>query len=191
VIKATAIGQRFRGVLTDFPQRRDRTKSDGSPIINDRGKVSQELVLHLLAMPGTTSVVGKAGEERPVVEGEAVRMIIKGGAFSSWIDAEKAHKSVSPSGARVGDVVEWVIDHAQGWNEDGSKRGPELRSQADADAVPRGVSLGYYGPLTLRAASAAEAEWDDRACRMYRDGNRPVAPAAGPFDGGGADDAPW
>jgi len=188
VVKATAIGQKMVGALCDFPFRRDRLK-DGQPQINERtGKPRQQLVLTMVAMPGTTTVVGKAGEERPVVEGEVVRMILNGGAFGSFIEAEGAHKAISPSGARVGDVVEWDIEFAQAWNEDATKRGGELRTQAEADKVPRNVSLGFYGPISLRAATAAEAQWDEKACQMYRDSDRPTRPTTTAYDTADHDD---
>lgn len=182
VIKATAIGQKFVGAICAKTERRDVLGADGKPKLKDNGKARQELVVTCLAMPGTTAVTGKAGEERAIEPGDVVRFILKGGAYSEWIEAENTHKErVTKLGARPGDVVEREITHAQAWNEDATKRGGQLFTQAEADSVPRGVSLGYYGPLTIRAATPAEAEWDAKACAIYTDGQRPQESASDPF----------
>ena len=179
VVIKTALGQHFRGVICKFPEQRQRTKrhADGttSPVWKDAAqtKPSYELVVHLLAMPGTTAPVGNVTDNRIPEEGEYVRLILTGGAFKQWIDAEDALGFK----ARVGDIVEQVVSYGQTYDGPGNPTGAKLTSQAQCDAVPRGVTMGYYGELTIRAAEPSEASWDTRACQFYNDSQRPEMPA--------------
>lgn len=178
IIKKQALGERFIGVICQAPEQRQRHKPDGTPMVKDDGKPRNELVVTLLNMPGTTAQATIGGSGGVPAPGDVVRLILSGGAFGQWIDA-KDTLGFSP---RIGDVAEQSIEFGQAWTADGSKLGGELTTQAECDAVPRNVSLGYYGPLTVRVASAGEAEWDAKACAFYNDSNRPEAAApADPF----------
>jgi hypothetical protein len=179
VLSRTAIGQRFQGVTCLMPKSRDRLKN-GEPIMNNRGKPSQELVVTLLTI-GSTMPVGKVGEHRIPGEGEVVRAILKGKAYGDWIDASNA-LGVKPG---VGYIVTLDTTHAQAYDESGHAMGGEIKTQAEADLVPRGRSLGYYGPLTIHApATPAEIAWDTKACQFYNDSLRPATEAAGGGYGG-------
>jgi hypothetical protein len=174
VLTRTAIGQHFIGVTCAFAKPRDRKKTDPVthelvPIVKPNGKIAQELVVTLLTMPGTTMPTGKIGEHRTPIEGEVVRAILKGKSYGDWIDAETAFgKKIG-----VGYIVEWTVDRAQTYDENGNPVGPELTTQAECDAVPRARTLGFYGPLTVRTAVGAEVAWDDKACAFHREANRP------------------
>jgi hypothetical protein len=180
VVIKTALGQRFRGVICKFPEQRQRTKrhADGStsPVWKDpaQTKPAYELVAHLLTMPTTTAPVGTVTDNRTPEEGEYVRLILAGGGYKQWIDAEDALGFK----ARVGDVVEQVVTYGMTYEGEGKPSGVQLTTQAQCDAVPRGVTMGYYGELTIRPADPSEAAWDAKACQFYNDANRPEAPAA-------------
>ena len=173
VLKHTAIGEKFVGVMCAFKKQRDRTK-DNAPMLKPNGKVAQELVLTMMTMPGTTMQVGKVGEHRTPETGEVVRAILKGKSFGHFIDANNALGGK----VGVGYIVEIGTDVAQAYDEKGAAIGPELRTQAECDAVPRGRTLGYYGPLTIHVPTTAdEVAWDTKASAYFNDANRPVETA--------------
>jgi len=177
VLSHRAIGQKFKGVTCAMPEQRDRLKYDADaqtsrPMLKPDGKPRQELVVTMMTI-ASTMPVGKIDEARIPVEGEVVRIILKGKAYGDWIDAGK-ELGAKPG---VGYIVEIDTTVAQAYDESGHPTGPELTTQAEADAVPRGRSLGYYGPLKVRtAANPDEIAWDTKACAFYNDTNRPAAP---------------
>lgn len=145
VLKASRIGETARIALVRWEQR--AMKKDGAEVINARtGKPRQELIIHGLAMAGTDAVAGLGDQQEVPAPGTPVRFILKGKAFSQWIDARKAHRKGKLC---VGDVVERVTQFAQQYDANGAPKGVELRTQAEADKVPRGTSLGFYGQITL------------------------------------------
>lgn len=179
VLTRTAIGQKFRGVTCLMPERRDRTKVDPStkqsvPMLKPNGKARQELVVTMLTMKSTMPV-GNLDNRAMPAEGDVVRVILKGKSYGDWIDAGKDLGFE----IGVGYLVEMDTTHAQAYDEDGNALGGEITTQEAADAVPRGRSLGYYGPLTVReAATPEEIAWDTKATKFYNDAERPEAPAA-------------
>jgi hypothetical protein len=56
---------------------------------------------------------------------------------------------------------------AQQYDQDGNPKGPKIEDQAAADAVPRNVTIGFYGPLSLKEGS--ESRWIEAAEQAYRD----------------------
>lgn len=128
------------------------TKADGSI------KYKQELVVHCLALPGTTMQY-KAGDEfRTPEPGDRVRLILKGQGFGRWIDARKAHRGGS---LNVGDVLITGTDQAQAYDQNGAPKGPPIKTQAEADRVPRGVTVGFYGPIEI--AEPPDPRWTEAA----------------------------
>jgi len=179
VLSRRAIGQKFKGVTCLMLEPRDRLKYNpetgaSTPMLKPDGKPRQELVVTMMTIESTMPT-GKIDEPRIPEAGEVVRVILKGKAFGDWIDAGKA----LPYKIGVGFIVEMDTTVAQAYDETGHALGGELTTQAEADAVPRGRSLGYYGPITVRVASTPdEVAWDTRACAYYNDAQRPVVPAA-------------
>jgi len=184
VIKATAIGQAFVGALVDLAQR-DVLK-DGQPQINANGKPRQELVLTLVAMPATTAPAGIGGDVGTPHPGDVVRLILHGGGFASWIEATRG-KPIN-----VGDVVSRVIEHAQAYSASGTPQGGRITDQAQANALPRTTSVGFYGPIAHRAPTPAEAVWVQaaEAAHLERQQRTPLVsvPAAAAGDD---EEAPW
>lgn len=163
VIKRQRIGEHFVGALVTT-QQRDVLK-DGKPALKDDGKPRQELVLTLVAMPGTTCTAAIGDKAAVPNPGELVRLILRGGGFGDWIEARKSHGEL-----QVGDVVEQTIEYAQAYITTGSQTsptGPKLTTQDQANAVPRSQSLGFYGPLSLRRATPDEGAWVTAAEQAY------------------------
>lgn len=140
-----------------------------------RPKYKQELVIHCIAMPGTTMEAKIGGEGSVPTAGDRVRVILKAKGFGDWIEKRKNHRS---GRLNVGDILTIETQWAQQYDQDGNPKGNKITSQAEADKVPRNVTLGFYGPLTLAEptvaddqwVSAAEAAWheDDAAKRQAR-----------------------
>lgn len=147
VMKRQAIGERTRIAIVRFEQR--PIKKDGADVINPRtGKPRQEMVVHGLVMAGTTASCGKGDDQWVPAELTPVRVILKGAGFGAWIEARKTHRK--GAGVRVGDELRYVVEYAQAYDSDGGLRGGQI---ADQDAVValrmKGVTVGFYGPLTL------------------------------------------
>ena len=125
---------------------------DGQP------KFKQELVIHAVALPGTTMQV-KAGEAFVTpAPGDRVRMILKGMAFGRWIEARKTHRGGK---LQVGDLLVTGTDQAQAYDQTGKPKGEAIKTQAEADRIPRGVTVGFYGPIEL--AEASDPAWIAKA----------------------------
>jgi hypothetical protein len=182
VMKRQRIGDSVTGAVVRTVQR-DVLK-DGQPALKDNGKPRQELVVTIVTLPGTTMPAG-IGQDIPAAvptAGDVTRMILRGASFGQWIEAKNAMGPL-----QVGDIVTQTLDHAQVYNAQGAPQGGKLTTQADVDAIPRGQSVGVYGPLTLRRATAAEAQWVQMAEAEYlAQTATPLEPAtapAGPIEG--------
>lgn len=187
VVKRTALGQTFNGAVV-LVQQRDRLKRDErtnemTAVLKANGKAKQELVITCLTLPNSTAPVGLGEDEHVAEEGELVRLILKGKAFSHWIST----KDSLGRPVNVGDIVTQVTDRAQVYDAQGSPSGSEITDQATLNQVPRTRSVGIYGPVTLRAPKAG-SEWIDKAEAAYHSLRNPVAaePDYGPppDDGG-------
>ena len=161
VVRRAAIGERFIGAYIKHESR--NVLKDGEPVMKPNGKPRNELVVHTLVMPGTTATVGNSENFTAPAVGDVVRMIIKGRTFSQWIECLDKLKGVQ----RAGDIIEMTIDQAQAYDANGAPKGQAIYTQAEALAVPRGVTLGFYGPLILRACTPGEMEWITKADQAY------------------------
>lgn len=197
VVKRTALGQTFNGAVVRV-QQRDRQKKDEvtgemMPILKPGGKARQELVVTCLTLPGTTAPVGLGDDEHIAGEAELVRLILKGKAFGDWIES----KAALGRPVQVGDIVCQMTDRAQVYDAKGNPSGAEITDQATVDAVPRGRTIGIYGPITLRAPKDG-SEWVARAEEAYHALREPVAAEVASVSSGGgfadtdsfADDGP-
>lgn len=145
VLRRQAIGEVARLSLIKAEQRPMMVMKDGQrqPVLKPDGRPRHELVVHGIAMDGTSMEAG-LGDQISVPEpGTKVRMILKGKGFSSWIEA----KNNIGRALRVGDVVTLHVDHAQAWDNGGKPRGSRITSQAQASKVKG--AIGYYGQLTI------------------------------------------
>ena len=166
VVKRQRIGEQFVGAIVKVEQRsQTKLDKDGTrvEVLKPNGKPRQELVVHCLAMPQNTAEVS-LGDERGVPNpGDPVRLILKGKSFGEWIDARKTHRAGK---LNVGDVVVQKVTHAQAYDANGAPKGAEITDQAAADAIPRGTSVGFYGPVTVHEPK--DAEWVTKAEDAYR-----------------------
>ena len=177
VVKRTAIGQTTRIALVRF-QQRDVLKK-GEPVKNPKtGKNRQELVVTGVVMPGHDAPAALGDEHATPAPGEIVRVILRGGAFADWIKEKSALPASDDAQAgqcKTGDVVEQITNTAQTYNQEGDATGKPLTTQAQVDAVPRGQSVGIYGPLTLRRSTAGESAWAAKADEAYHAGTSTTA----------------
>ena len=164
VIKRTAIGEHFIAAYVKH-EMRDVQGKDGSPVLHDRGrnvgKPKKEVVVHLVAMPGTTSPASAHKDEDPKVPepGDIVRLILKSMSLKQWIDGQGALRGVK----RAGDVVEFTTTTAQAYDDDGP-RGEQMTTQEQVTkARLKGLNLGVYGDLIVRAATTSELPWVHKA----------------------------
>ena len=135
---------------------RNGTGRDGQP------KFKQELVVHAIAMPGTTMEVKQGEEFICPAPGDRVRLILKGKAFGNWIEARKTHRNGT---LQVGDLIITGTDLAQAYDQTGKPKGQPITNQQEALKIPRGTTVGFYGPLEL--AEPTEPQWVEAAEQAY------------------------
>lgn len=172
-------------------QKKNLTTNQLEPIPNGtdrdgRPKFKQELVIHCLALPGTTMEAKIGGEGGIPAAGERVRVILKGKGFGDWIEARKSHRG---NKINVGDKLIIETKWAQQYDQDGNPKGGKITTDDDVNRVPRNVTIGFYGPLSLAEPTAADDQWvaaaeaawhdDDNAKREARaiPAGDPVGPA--------------
>lgn len=130
---------------------------------NGQPKFKQELVIHGIALPGTTMAAGISGNVAVPAPGERCRLILKAKGFGDWIEARKHHRN---GGLQVGDVLTLMTEHAQQYDQAGQPKGPKITDQATADATPRGVTIGFYGAMALQPGT--DPAWIEAAENAYR-----------------------
>ena len=165
VVKRQRFGERFVGAIVKIEQRAQTKVVDGVRVdqLKPNGKARQELLVHCLAMPTNTAEVSLGDDRHKPEPGEPVRLILKGKAFGDWIEQRKTHRGGK---VLVGDVVVQTVTHAQAYDAAGMPKGGEITDQAQADATPRGTTLGFYGPVTLHEPK--DQEWVTAAENAYR-----------------------
>ncbi len=184
VVKRTELGERFIGAIIKTEQR-DVLK-DGAAQINERtGKPRQELVVHAIALPGTTALVGRGDDHRKPEVGEEVRIIFRGGGFGAFIEARKTHRN---NGAlQVGDLIATSSDYAQAYDANGAPTGDRLTTQEAINALKlRGKTVGLYGAVQL--AEPRDHQWTQAAEKAYMkateivlgDPGTPTSPSTAP-----------
>lgn len=184
VVKRTALGQRYVGAIVRVEQR-DRLKKDDTtglvaPLLKPNGKPRQELVVSCLTLPGSSAPVGLGDDEHLPAPGELARLILKGASFGNWIEA----KGALGRPIAVGDVVTQVTEFAQVYDASGNATGSQITDQFTLEGVPRGRSVGIYGPLLITAAPPG-SEWTPKAEEAYYAlAPRTSVPAEVPAGGG-------
>lgn len=173
VIKSQKIGEVARVALVRWEQR--PMKRDGVEVINPRtGKPRHEMIVHGLALAGTTAQAGIGERQEVPAPGTPVRFILRGGGFGQWIEARKAHRNGKLC---VGDVVVRTIDFAQAYDAQGAPKGSRITSQAEVDKLPRSTTIGFYGPINLEAsADEAMVAAAEAAYRAWQDNQRTELP---------------
>lgn len=129
---------------------------------NNNPKFKQELVIQAIAISG--DMVAAIGDQSGVpAPGDRVRVILKSGGFGQWIEARKSHRGGKMN---VGDVLTLATTHGQQYDQNGAPKGAKIETQQQVNAVPRGVTLGLYGPLTL--SEGTDPKWIAAAEDAYR-----------------------
>jgi len=164
VVKRQKIGEQFVGAIVKVEQRAQTKQVDGVrvEVLKPNGKARQELIVHCIAMPKNTAEVSLGDDRHLPVEGEPCRLILKGKAFGDWIEQRKTHRDGK---LNVGDIVVQKVTIAQQYDANGQPKGGEITDQAQAEAVPRGTSLGFYGPVSIHEGK--DADWIAKAEAAY------------------------
>ncbi len=192
VLKRTQLGQTFTGSIVSMEWRAQR-KKDAAGVIVDvinpaTQKPRQELVLTLLTISSTMPC--GIGDEPATIPapGTLVREIIKGREASAWIEAQKTIQG----GAARFDIYTVTATRAVTYDAHGTVKA-ELTTNEQIAAVPRGVSLGVYGDITVRMYGPADAPWVTLAQQAHMAASREplaaAAPAAPAYDS--ATDGPF
>ena len=117
------------------------------------------------SIPNGSDRQGRLGDEGGVpAAGDRVRVILKAKGFGDWIEARRGHRKGK---LNVGDVLTLETRWAQQYDQDGNAKGPKIEDQATADAVPRNVTVGFYGPLSL--SEGTDGRWIEAAEQAYRE----------------------
>ncbi len=179
VLKNRRFGEECAVALVKTEQR-DVLKMDDAtnelrPVIKPNGKPRQELVVTGVVV-SSTMIAGIGGDEAVPAPGDVVRKILRGRAYGDWIEADKATKP-----RHVGDIVTFGSDRAVVYDAAG-KAAQEITDQAALDAVPRGRSVGVYGPISIRKATDADAAWVQKAIDAYHADTVSAAPALDDHD---------
>lgn len=130
---------------------------------NGQPKYKQEMVIHGLALPGTTMEAAIGDNRGTPAAGDRVRLILKAKGFGDWIEARRHHRAGK---LQVGDVLTLITEHAQQYDQGGNPKGPKITDQATADATPRGVTIGFYGSMALQPGT--DPAWIEAAENAYR-----------------------
>ena len=172
IVKHQRIGESCKLAVIRWEQRDRLRKDPGTQQMvkipngvdrNNRPKFKQELVIQAVAISG--DMVAAIGDSSAVpAAGDRVRVILKAKGFGDWIEARKSHRGGK---FNVGDVLVMSTTHAQQYDQNGTPKGDVLKTQEQADAVPRNTTLGFYGTMTL--APGQEAAWIEAAETAYRD----------------------
>lgn len=174
VVKRTRLGERFYGAIVKV-EVRDRLKKDEQtgglvPLLKPGGKARQELVVTCLTLPGTTAPVALGEDEHVPGTEDMVRLILKGKSFADWIQS----KNDLGRPVNVGDIITQVTDSAQVYDAQGNASGAPITDQAALTAVPRGKSVGIYGPISVRAPKDG-SPWTAKAEAAYHSLSEPIA----------------
>ena len=172
IIKHQRIGESCKLAVIRWEQRDRLRKDPGTQQMekipngvdrNKRPKFKQELVIQAVAISG--DMVAAIGDSSGVpAPGDRVRVILKAKGFGDWIEKRKAHRGGK---FKVGDVLVMSTDKAQQYDQNGTPKGAEIKTQADADALPRNTTLGFYGTIAL--APGQEVAWIEAAETAYRE----------------------
>ena len=162
VVKRTTIGEVLNSMIVRR-QQRDVLK-DGDKVINPRtGRPKQELVMTVMVLEGTTAPAGIKDSVGVPAPGDLVRVIFRGKSFADFIQ-----EANNLGQLQVGDVLTQVTDSAQAYDANGNSTGKPLTTQEEVDvALRRRQTVGVYGQLSLRRATAAEAAWVAKAEAAY------------------------
>tara|TARA_B100002052_G_scaffold298180_1_gene330896 strand:+ start:1111 stop:1734 length:624 start_codon:yes stop_codon:yes gene_type:complete len=187
VFKKQNHGEVARLALVRTEKRKILKENDAGELVPDlkeNGAFKFEIVLHGVAMAGTTMSAGIGDEINVPSDGDEVRLICRAGAYKQWIDSTKTIKRP----VRCGDVVQYTIDTAQAYVGKKKQGDPMLTAEAVAERRRKspGMVIGFYGEMTLEPGSNPEII--TRCCDLYQE-HQAINLDNGPTVGG-QDDMP-
>jgi hypothetical protein len=188
--KFVNIGETLIGAFASDPsksRRQVRNWETQAPEWKPDGKPLLEEVLHVVAMPGTTAVIGDLTAPNAIEEGAHVRFAVSGFKWGQLIDARKqlpAHAGFAAGTPCSGDVLTITL---VGWSAETKNAAAAtaagftvvddriiLRSQDDKDryVLAQSRNGGNTNPakdyeITLRRPTADEKRWEQAADELY------------------------
>ena len=166
VVAARNLGAKVVGMVVD-KEMRGRIDRDGNPILNARGKQSQEEVITILVLEGTTGTIsgGDLADDRTPDTGELCRVIFRGMGYGSLIEARKL---VGPT--QVGDVITITADTATIWRGAGDIAAKQVTDpDTIAKARAKGLSVSWDLSIGYRRASSKDAALLEKAEKAHMD----------------------
>lgn len=164
VVSPRGLGQKVVGMIVD-KEVRERRDRDGMPILNAAGKPSNEEVLTVLILDGTTGVVsgGDLGDDWTPEPGSVARIIIRGLTYRKLIDARRV-----VGGTQVGDVITVTCRTATIWRG----KADIAQSNVDDDTIIRkardkGLRIGWDLDITYGRAVAEELALVAKAEKLH------------------------
>lgn len=166
VVAARALGAKVVGMVVD-KEMRGRIDRDGNPILNARGKQSQEEVLTILVMEGTSGTIsgGDLADDRTPDTGELCRVIFRGMGYGSLIEARKL---VGPT--QVGDVLTITAETATIWRGAGDIAAKAITdNDTIAKARAKGLSISWDLSIGYRRPNAKDTALVEKAEKAHMD----------------------
>lgn len=156
VIGARGLGQTVNGMVIS-KEMRARQDRDGQPILNPRtGRPSQEEVLTILTLDGTTGIVngGDLNDDWTPEPGTVCRVIFKGMQYGKLIEARQ-----KIGGTHVGDVITITAESATIWRGAGDIAAKDVQDQQSIDrARAKGLSISWDLNISYRRHNPDELE---------------------------------
>jgi len=186
VVAARALGAKVIGMVVD-KEMRGRIDRDGNPILNARGKQSQEEVLTILVMDGTTGTIsgGDLADDHTPAKGELCRVIFRGMGYGSLIEARKL---VGPT--QVGDVLNITANTATIWRGAGDIAAKQVTDpDTIAKARAKGLSISWDLSIGYRRPDAKDTVLVEKAEKAHMDLRGAISLDSNDMSTG--DDEPW
>jgi|DEB3_MinimDraft_2_1074329.scaffolds.fasta_scaffold02781_2 hypothetical protein len=156
VIGARGLGQTVKAMIVN-KEMRARQDRDGNPVLNPRtGRPSQEEVLTVYTLPGTTGVVngGDLNDDWTPEPGTVCRLIFKGMQYGRLIEARQKIGATN-----VGDIITVTADTATIWRGAGDIAAKDVNDQPSIDrARAKGLSISWDLTITYRRATSDELD---------------------------------
>lgn len=167
VVGARGLGQTVHAMIVN-KEMRARQDRDGQPILNQRtGRPSQEEVLTVHILEGTTGVVNgnDLNDDWTPEPGAVCRLILKGMQYGKLIEARQKVGATC-----VGDVITLTAGTATIWRGAGDISAKDVSDQPSIDrARAKGLSISWDLTVSYRRAKPDEIDTVSRCETLHND----------------------